>query len=221
MPAAGQAGVDCDLPRRREAAPRIARRWALGRSLACWLSVAGAALLVCVLAGAARADGDEAAKSGVQLPPEHPVRVEVSVELVEVSQIVDRDQKFEVEFYVYYTWHDPRFAFDPQREGTPRKLINADDIWNPDPQLLDELDVSIRGGKVVHVYPDGKLCFSRYYRGTIAGSLDLHEFPLDKHQLEIDLEESVFEADQVVFVPGEVRASIPTARCRTAGSWPT
>ncbi len=137
------------------------------------------------------------------------MQVEVSVELVEVSQIVDRDQKFEVEFYVYYTWHDPRFAFDAQHEGTTRKLINADDIWNPDPQLLDELDVNVRGGKVVHAYPDGKLCFSRYYRGTIAGALDLHEFPLDKHTLEVDLEESVFESDQVVFVPGEVRALKP------------
>ena len=137
------------------------------------------------------------------------MQVEVSVELVEVSQIVDRDQKFEVEFYVYYSWHDPRFAFDPQQEGTKRKLINADDVWNPDPQLLDELDVNVRGGHIVHAYPDGKLCFSRYYRGTIAGSLDLHEFPLDTHTLEVDLEESVFEADQVVFVPGEVRALKP------------
>ena len=93
--------------------------------------------------------------------------------------------------------------------GVQRKLVSADDIWNPDPQLLDELDVSVRGGKVVHVYPDGKLCFSRYYRGTIAGALDLHEFPLDKHHLEVELEESVFEADQVVFVPGEVRALFP------------
>jgi hypothetical protein len=161
-------------------------------------------------AGIARGEADDASKSSsVQVPPQRPVQVEVSVELVEVSQINDRDQKFEVEFYVYYTWHDPRFAFDPRREGTERKLVNADDIWNPDPQLLDELDINVRGGKVVHAYPDGKLCFSRYYRGTIAGALDLHEFPLDKHTLEVDMEESVFEADQVTFVAGEARALNP------------
>ena len=91
-------------------------------------------------------------------------------------------------------------------QGRP---VPAEELCRNCPQLLDELDVTVRGGKVVHSYPDGTLRFSRYYRGTIAGSLDLHEFPLDKQKLEVDLEESVFEADQVVFVPGEVRALFP------------
>lgn len=164
------------------------------------------------VAAVAWADEDNSAAAAIQLPPARPgqpVQVSVGVELVEVSQINDRDEKIEIEFYVYYTWKDPRFAFDPAQEGTQRKLIDADDMWNPDPQLLDELDVTVRGGKVVHSYPDGTLCFSRYYRGTIAGDLDLHEFPLDQQQLEIDLEEAGFEADQVVFVPGDVRALNP------------
>ena len=170
------------------------------RQSLCSLCLLGAVAVT----AAAWADDDQAAAGAIQLPPGHPVQVSVGVELVEVSQINDRDEKFELEFYVYYTWKDPRFAFDPAQEGTQRKLIDADSIWNPDPQLLDELDVTVRGGKVVHSYPDGTLCFSRYYRGTIAGSLDLHEFPLDEQKLEVDLEESGFEADQVVFVPGDV-----------------
>jgi Neurotransmitter-gated ion-channel ligand binding domain/Neurotransmitter-gated ion-channel transmembrane region len=173
----------------------------LRRFLCGWIVVAG----LCVNL---RAE-DDASASSIQLPPGHPVTVSVGVELVEVSQINDRDERFELEFYVYYTWKDPRFAFDPVREGTQRKLINVDTIWNPDPQLLDELDITVRGGKVVHSYPDGTLCYSRYYRGTIAGNLDLHEFPLDKQTLEVDLEESGFEADQVVFVPDEARALNP------------
>ncbi len=161
-----------------------------------------------LVARAAWAD-DPAWAAAIQLPPGRPTQVAVSIELVEVSQIVDRDQKVEMEFYVYYTWRDPKMAFDPGREGAKRKLISVDDIWNPDPQLLDELDVNVRGRKAVHVYPDGTLVYSRYYRGMIGGCLDLHEFPLDKHQIEVDLEESVFEADQVVFVPAGVRALNP------------
>ncbi len=164
------------------------------------------ALLVGLISPAVCIAADDAEANSIQTPPGKPVHVTVSVDLVEVSQINDRDQRLELEFYVYYSWKDARFAFDPQEAGTERKLVNADDIWNPDPQLLDELDVTVRGGKVVHVYPDGTLCFSRYYRGTISTSLDLHEFPLDKQQLAIDLEESIFEADQVVFEAGEVRA---------------
>lgn len=176
-------------------------------------SLCSLCLLTAVAVGAAAwADEETSSAAAIQLPPARPgqpVQVTVGVELVEVSQINDRDEKIEIEFYVYYSWKDPRFAFDPAKEGTQRKLIDADDMWNPDPQLLDELDVTVRGGKVVHSYPDGTLCFSRYYRGTIASSLDLHEFPLDEQQLEVDLEESGFEADQVVFVPGDVVALSP------------
>ena len=168
-------------------------------------------IFVAALCRSLRTDDDTSAAAAIQLPPGHPVTVSVGVELVEVSQIDDRNEKIELEFYVYYTWKDPRFAFDPVKEGTQRKLINVDSIWNPDPQLLDELDVTVRGGKVVHSYPDGTLCYSRYYRGTLAGNLDLHEFPLDKQVLEVDLEESGFEADQVVFVPDEARRPEPGA----------
>ena len=147
------------------------------------------------------------------MPPGRPVKVKVSVDLVEVSQIVDHDQKFELEFNVFYSWHDPRFAFDAAREGVSSKLIPAEDVWNPEPELCDELDVDVRGGKAVRALPDGTLCFSRHYRGTIGGSLDLHEFPLDRHTLEVDLEESVFEADQVVFV-----AAGASHRARSGGS---
>ncbi|HEY1786442.1 MAG TPA: hypothetical protein VGG30_12860 [Pirellulales bacterium] len=171
-------------------------RWAV--SLV-WASLLAIAPLV--------ADADETA--ALQMPPGRPVKVNVSVDLVEVSQIVDHDQKFELEFNVFYSWNDPRFAFDAAREGVTSKLIPAEDVWNPEPELCDELDIDVRGGKAVRALPDGTLCFSRHYRGTIGGSLDLHEFPLDRHTLEVDLEESVFEADQVVFVAGGAQAIAP------------
>ncbi|HTU27609.1 MAG TPA: hypothetical protein VMF30_19520 [Pirellulales bacterium] len=174
------------------------------RGLAPWLGWGAILLLVPLSAMAA----DESA-AALQMPPGHPVQVKVSVDLVEVSQIVDHDQKFELEFNVFYSWHDPRFAFDPAREGVTSKLIPAEDVWNPEPELCDELDVDVRGGKAIRALPDGTLCFSRHYRGTIGGSLDLHEFPLDRHVLEVDMEESVFEADQVVFVPAGVQAVVP------------
>jgi Neurotransmitter-gated ion-channel ligand binding domain/Neurotransmitter-gated ion-channel transmembrane region len=173
--------------------------------LAAWLAWAAISLVLPLAAVAAEED----AAGSLQMPPGKPVKVQVSVDLVEVSQIVDHDQKFELEFNVFYSWHDPRFAFDPAREGVASKLIPAEDVWNPEPELCDELDIDVRGGKAVRALPDGTLCFSRHYRGTIGGSLDLHEFPLDRHTLEVDLEESIFEADQVVFVPAGAQAIAP------------
>jgi Neurotransmitter-gated ion-channel ligand binding domain/Neurotransmitter-gated ion-channel transmembrane region len=175
-----------------------------GRALA-WACLTALLVALAPLAGAA----DEAEAAAIQMPPGKPVEVQVSVDLVEVSQIVDHDQKFELEFNVFYTWKDPRFAFNASREGVASKLIPAEDVWNPEPELCDELDVDVHGGKAVRAYPDGTMLLSRYYRGTVGGSLDLHEFPLDRHTLEVDLEESIFESDQVVFVPAGAQAIAP------------
>jgi|GEM_PF-5941364 len=147
--------------------------------------------------------GQRAAADSLKAPPGRPVKVEVSVDLVEISQMQDHDQKFEIEFYVHYAWNDPRLAFDAAAEGRRKKVIPADDVWTPEPQLRDELDVNVSGGKAVHVHPGGRVLFSQYYRGTISSSFDLHEFPLDKHALEVALEATIYENDEVEFVAGE------------------
>ena len=130
--------------------------------------------------------------------------------MVEVSQIQDHDQKFDVEFNAYFIWKDPRLAFDVQATGTTRKIMAADSLWTPDPLLVDELDVDSKGGTTVHVHPDGTVHMNRYYRGTVAGDFDLHEFPLDRHKLDVDLEATGYESDEVVFTVGEVKAVNPS-----------
>jgi hypothetical protein len=151
----------------------------------------------------------DSAADDLQLPPGHPTKVEVDIEMVEVSQIQDHDQKFDVEFNAYFVWNDPRLAFDEQATGMARKVIAADSLWTPDPLLVDELDVDSKGGTTVHVHPDGTVHMNRYYRGTVAGNFDLHEFPLDRHKLDVDLEATDYESDEVVFTVGEVKAANP------------
>ncbi len=110
-------------------------------------------------------------EADLKLPPEHPTKVEVNVEIEEVSQIQDHDQKFDVEFTAYFVWHDPRLAFDAAATGQSKRVIAADSIWTPDPLLLDELDVDTRGGTTAHVHPDGTVYLNRYYRGEHCGQL--------------------------------------------------
>jgi hypothetical protein len=148
---------------------------------------------------------DDNADMDLKLPPTRPTRVEIDIEVVEVSQIQDHDQKFDIEFNAYFVWKDPRLAFDPQEAGAAKKILPSDELWTPDPLLVDELDVDARGGATAHVQPDGTVYLNRYYRGTITGTFDLHEFPLDRHGLEVGLEATGYEADEVVFAVGEVK----------------
>ncbi len=150
-----------------------------------------------------------AREEDLKQPPSHPTRVEIDVEVVEISQIQDHDQKFDVEFNAYFIWNDPRLAFDAREAGVAKKIIPSGDLWIPDPLLVDELEVDERGGTTAHVQPDGTVYLNRYYRGSITGSFDLHEFPLDHHDLEVALEATDYETDEVVFAVGEVRAVNP------------
>lgn len=145
--------------------------------------------------------GDDSAT----LPPARPVKVTLSVELVEVSQIQDHDEKFEIEFYLFLSWRDPRLAFSRRREGRDKRVVPIDQIWTPQPELMDDLDVSVQDGRNAHVLSDGTVRWRQYYRGTISSNFNLHEFPFDQHRLEVPIEANAGEIDDVVYVAGEIR----------------
>jgi hypothetical protein len=138
-----------------------------------------------------------------EMPPHRPIEVEVSVELVEVSQIQDHEEKFEVEFFLFMSWNDPRLAFDSDRAGTRKQIVPADGIWSPEPELIDDLDVNVQGGSHAHVHPDGTVLYRQYYRGTMSSDFDLHEFPFDRHRLELVIESTAGVFDDVRYVAGE------------------
>lgn len=147
------------------------------------------------------ASADEA--GALSLPPSRPVNVELSLELLEISQIQDHEEKFDVEFYLFLSWRDPRLAFDPDREGATKKVVAADAIWTPEPDLVDDLDVNVQGGKTAHVRSDGTVLYRQYYRGTVSSNFDLHEFPFDRHTLELNIEATSGDVGEVRYVAGD------------------
>ncbi|HEV3007027.1 MAG TPA: hypothetical protein VGX78_21330, partial [Pirellulales bacterium] len=149
------------------------------------------------------ADDSHRAVDLKDMPPNRPIEVELSVELVEVSQIQDHEEKFEVEFFLFMSWIDPRLAFDPDRTGSRKQIVPADEIWTPEPELIDDLDVNVQGGKHAHVQPDGTVLYRQYYRGTMSSDFDLHEFPFDRHRLELIVEATAGVFDDVRYVAGE------------------
>ena len=169
-----------------------ARRFAF-RSIAILVALSAAGL------SPASAQADD----GVQLPPDQPVEVTLSVELLEVSQIQDHDEKFEVEFYLYLTWKDTRLAFDRRKEGRDKRLVPIDEIWTPQPELMDDLEVDVQNGSNAHVHADGSILWRQYYRGTMSSNFDLHEFPFDSHRLEVRIEAGSGDTSDVVYVAGE------------------
>jgi len=156
-----------------------------------------------MLAASSADAADKEASDLTQMPPQRPVEVELSLELVEVSQIQDHEEKFDVEFYLFLSWHDRRLAFDPDQTGSGKRIVPVEEIWTPEPDLIDDLDVNVQGGKHAHIMPDGKVLYRQYFRGTVSSNFDLHEFPFDRHELELHIEATSGEVDDVRYVAGE------------------
>jgi len=161
------------------------------------------ALCLSLLAALPAAAADKEAGDLTQMPSQRPVRVEMSLELLEVSQIQDHEEKFDVEFYLFLSWHDRRLAFDPAQTGSSKRIVPVEEIWTPEPDLIDDLDVNVQGGKHAHIMPDGKVLYRQYYRGTVSSNFDLHEFPFDRHELELHIEATSGEIDDVRYVAGD------------------
>jgi hypothetical protein len=173
------------------------------------------ALMLLSTGAAARADQDSP-DALTLLPPGRPVKVTLSVELLEVSQIQDHEEKFEAEFYLFSSWNDSRLAFNRQQEGRDKRVVLADSIWTPAHDLMDDLDVTVQGGRTAHVRSDGTVFWRQYYRGILSSNLNLHEFPFDAHRLEVKIEATSGEMQDVLYVAGEshVRDEPPSETIR-------
>jgi hypothetical protein len=171
-----------------------------------WRLVRTAATMVVALLCTPESASPESTPSddSTSLPPNRPVKVTLSVDLLEVSQIQDHDEKFEVEFYLFMTWNDSRLAFNADDEHKKR-IVPAEQIWTPEPELTDDLDVTVQNGRNAHIQPDGTVMWRQYYRGTLSSNFDLHEFPFDAHRLEVHVEAGAGEIDDVVYVAGDGR----------------
>ena len=68
--------------------------------------------------------------------------------------------------------------------------------------------------------PDGKVLYRQYFRGTVSSNFDLHEFPFDRHELELHIEATSGEVDDVR-VRGWRKAARVMDRTRRPASCPT
>ena len=59
-----------------------------------------------------------------------PEEITVSLGLLDIAEINDRDQLFTVDAYVEIAWRDPRLAVDGDSE-TDLRIFPLDEVWNP------------------------------------------------------------------------------------------
>ena len=132
-----------------------------------------------------------------------PTTIHVELVVLDVDEIDSANQSVTVNFFMRLRWEDPRLA----RLDGESTIYPLDDVWHPSPQIINQQKIWPTFQEQARVTPDGTVSYRQRYWGQISQPLDLHEFPLDRQQVDIILVAAMLSPEQVDFVVDEEVAS--------------
>ncbi len=132
---------------------------------------------------------------------EGPTRVEVSVAIIEITEIRDAEESYSVDFIFQAHWRDERLAWD-QAEAPEVAVLRYDltEIWHPRFVLMNEKGVDARIPHHVEVSPDGTVVQGQRYQGMMSTPLELRDFPSDSQRLPISVVAATHSPKEVELV---------------------
>ena len=157
----------------------------------------GSALLVFLLAFA----NSVVAQDMTAIRPHHggePEEITVALGLLDIVNIDNKAQVYEVDLFVEIRWLDPRLAADSADVSEFRNFAIGD-IWRPRLAIVNDRGLDMLLPEVVTVDRQGNVVLRQRVAGPLAVDLDLREFPLDTQRLRIDIISYQYDPNELVF----------------------
>ncbi len=147
--------------------------------------------------------------SGVTPPPGAlPVPVTVGVYLIDITNIDETRNTFDVEMDVTVNWTDSRLAFDPAVAGSDRRIhVGAESenfhkgIWTAQIGVANPVGQLSIGQEKITVFSDGRVAVEARVGATCRSNLDFRHFPFDSQVLPINLESYAWNNGVVALKP--------------------
>jgi hypothetical protein len=161
-------------------------------------------LLVATLFSA-RLGAQEVDVASAQLIAERPnangasTAVTVRVFLIDIDEIDDVRQRFNVDMFVNIAWQDPRLALPGDERTGQIRTLPMTDIWTPRGLIVNDRGLSPQLPMVADVDGLGNVVYRQRLAGELAVDLDLKEFPFDTQQLLIKVISYHYSPDEVQF----------------------
>jgi hypothetical protein len=128
-------------------------------------------------------------------PGELPVPVTVGIYLVDITNIDETRNTFEVEMDAAVSWVDRRLAFDAEAAGTDRRIyVGAESqklhkgIWTAQIGVANPVGQLSVGQEKLTVFSDGRVDVVVRVGAVCKANLDYRRFPFDSQVLPINLE---------------------------------
>ena len=127
-----------------------------------------------------------------------PEQITLRLGLLDIVEIDDREQVFEVDIFVEAEWQDPRLAIHGD-VAPDLRTVAFDDIWNPRLTVVNSRGLDVLLPQVATVDSQGHVTVRQRLAGSLAVDLDLREFPFDKQRLPIEIASYQYSQAEIVF----------------------
>ena len=127
-----------------------------------------------------------------------PEEITVALGLLDIVNIDNKAQVYEVDLFVEIRWLDPRLAADSADVSEFRNFAIGD-IWRPRLAIVNDRGLDMLLPEVVTVDRQGNVVLRQRVAGPLAVDLDLREFPLDTQRLPIDIISYQYDPNELVF----------------------
>lgn len=135
----------------------------------------------------------------VSRPSNGPVKIHVSIFMVDLDEVTSANQSFDANVYIMYRWQDKRLA----HKGSKSIVRSLNEIWNPRIQIVNQQKIWLTFPDIVEIAPDGEVLYRQRVWGSFSQPLKLHDFPFDQQVFFIQLA-------AIDYTPGEVELVLDT-----------
>lgn len=152
-----------------------------------------------------------------------PLEVKIGFNLVNLTDVNEKDETIDFDGAIYLRWDDPRLAYDPSEVGlatedftpgdytrAPRHIYQGDfavkevyEGWRPHIVIPNGVGNRSTTSMTVGIWPDGRVEYSETFYAKIETPMDLRLYPFDRQSLEIFFHPNVYNRSELVLIPDD------------------
>jgi hypothetical protein len=121
-------------------------------------------------------------------PPPHkdkPIPVSVALHVTNLTDIDEVTERFNLMFYLFVQWEDPRLAFKPQDPQQHFHYFQPNQIWHPKLDLVNGVSARSISDSSIRVTPEGQVLYTERSSAQLSTRFHLRRFPFDRQALQI------------------------------------
>ena len=147
-------------------------------------------------------NAQETDSSNAQLVAERPntsgtiTEVTYGVFLIDIDEIDDVRQRFNVDMFVNIAWQDTRLALPENERSDQIRRFPMSEIWTPRGLIVNDRGLEAQLPLVADVDALGNVVHRQRVSGPLAVNLDLKDFPFDTQHLSIDVVSYQYSPDE-------------------------